>query len=123
MAAGPIPQRALPTLPQPNDEHAEANDLDFHFIKSQGEILGIGAQGKVTAEYDEQWGVGLSHLKLLHFSNKMIEVGCMQDDSIPAGEQTLERCRKRMRDLKKAKPQEYCEVSTLEDHPTVTNRI
>jgi hypothetical protein len=53
----------------------------------------------------------------------MIEVGCMQDDSIPAGEQTSDRCRQRVRDLKKAKPQEYCEVSRREDYPTVTNRI
>jgi hypothetical protein len=70
MAAGPIPRRALPTLPQPNDEHAEPNDLEFHFIKSQGEHLGIGAQGKVTVDYNEQCGVGTSRPKLLYFLTK-----------------------------------------------------
>lgn len=54
MAAGPIPRKALPTPPQPDDESADPRDLEFHFIKSQGEDLGIGAQGKVTTVYNEQ---------------------------------------------------------------------
>jgi hypothetical protein len=80
MAPGLIPGRALPTPPQPDDERADLNDLEFHFIKSQGEDLGIGAQGKVTAAYNEQCEVRPSHPKLLCFSDKMIKVGCMQDD-------------------------------------------
>jgi hypothetical protein len=54
VAAGPILRKALPTPPQPDDESAHPNDLEFHFIKSQGEDLGIGAQGRVTADYNEQ---------------------------------------------------------------------
>jgi hypothetical protein len=92
MAASPIPRRALRTAPQPADEHADLNDLEFHFIKSQGEDLGIGAQGKVTAAYNDQCEVGPSHSKLHCFSDKMVEVSCMQDDQLSAGEQTSERC-------------------------------
>ena len=69
IASGPIrlqvSRRALPIPPQPDDEHADLDDLEFHFIKSQGEGLGIGAQGKVTAAYNDQCEVGPSHAKSL----------------------------------------------------------
>jgi hypothetical protein len=67
IAAGPMSRKALPTPPQPDDERADPSDLEFHFIRSQGEDLGIGAQGRVTSVYNEQGEVWPSRPKLFLF--------------------------------------------------------
>jgi glyoxylate carboligase len=48
-------------------DSAEHNDLDFQFVKSQGEDLGIGAQGKVTAVYNDKEEVCLRHKRSFAF--------------------------------------------------------